>query len=538
MEHNDNFLPSPYHISFGIQDDFVRGNIFRPVQPYNNIIPHIEMIMPPINWIGYAIYLVKKNKIPREGDCLFLDPDHGEFCQAILWKLYGDSDLVIGRDWACTREREWFFNSTTSGRQRGWPDNICSFIKTIETSKHMDITNVINDFASILGSLFIRTYVEITESNFKENIRNNLMPQLMTPPTGIPKEKIKIYLAQVIFKFLRDSFLEVRSKIIEKYSDDEIPSRYQKFLQTDIVETEYGMIDFLRELFDINPDDNNSLGTLDVLGEIVNRYSSPFFKSEEIDIIFSRLNNTDRGRTLITSFILVDYAVHLLIEKRGKSDLQSIIDDLDSDEIFIECLEQMLSMGEKRFQTYCSDHKNIFLKNINRFITFDNLEKIIYYWLFNFFVYYGEIIIRNDVKRERIVDQGVSEKDIVKLLENTDFEKHFLKKFLTNVYPKLIQYLDVFESDITDIERDTYVHLKDFLKILKEGLSKKKKDSAIFFELLKTDKSLEKVSEKLVANADSKDRFNKLTDSVVFPGRNNITWWYSQLMEMRIKSYE
>ena len=536
MESDDMYLPNPFHISFGSRDDFVRGNIFRPVQPYKTIIPHIEMIMPPIIWIGYAIYLIREKKVPKQGDCLFLDPDHGEFTQAVLWKVYGNSDYVIGRDWACTRNREWFFNSETSGRQRRWPDDIASLVKSIHSSSEIDEATIKTDFELILGSGFIRAVREYTDIQIEEAISEILFPKITKISSEIDSDEKKEYLTKTIIDFIRYLFIETRSGINERYKGEEIPNSFDKFFQSNIVDQEYSMIGFLKEVLEIDSNNPESIMDLEQLGDVVYRLSSPYFKPEEIDCFLAKLSTTNIGRTLLISFVLIDYASKIISEKEHITSQFKATEKLLDDELLIFCLEKIIDQKESGFKSYLQETENIPLEFMDTTLTYEEIEKIIYYWFLNFFIYYGEVVIRNDIEREKIIDQGFSERDIEKLLTIQDFEQRFLCKFLANYYPKTIHYLEIFKSE-NKIERANYIHLQNFIQILKNGLVQQNKEHVIFYQLLKTDKSLELTHDKLIAVQDSRQRFNKLSHSVVFPGRDNIVRWHNELVEMRLKGY-
>jgi len=538
MEFEDNFLPNPYHVSFGIQDDVVRGNIFRPVQPYSYVTPKVEMIIPPIIWIGYEIFIIKEKLMPKEGDCLFLNPNHGEFTQALLWKLYGNTDYVIGRDWASTREKEWLFNSEMKGRQRSWPGDISSMINLIFSHKEIQDEEIKSYVYSIMGSRFIRIFEEKTRMIFNEMIENELLPILKKVKKSSIKEEVKKDLVKAFITFINICFLKIRNELKKEYYHKKLPKRFNKFFQTNIVNDEYSVDNFLQEIFGINPDDPGSLNELKKLGEIVHRLSSPIFSPKEIDLFFSSLNNTKTGRILLISFIILDYASKLISDDCGISNQLNAIDKLYDNKTLILYLEKILNLGDSHFQKYLDGLKNIPVKNIKNPITFKEIEKYIYYWLMNLFLYFGEIIIRNDIDRKKLVDIGFSEKNIARILKIEDFKQSFLKKYLSNHYPNTLLYLENFASEIQEIKRDNFQHLYDFIQILKNELGKNKNLAQIFLHLIKTNKSFEYLGARLIPNPEAKIRFSKISTSVVFPGREGSVGWYYELVQMRLKGYE
>ena len=510
---DDMFLPTPYHVSFGDTTSSERTNIFRPSQPYRYIIPGVGMIIPRIVWIGYAIHLINKDKVPENEDCLFLDPDDGEFIQGILWDIFGHPELVIGRDWASIRPTEWLFAG-----KRSWPDNISSIVKSISDSKSFEIDRIKSDMLSVISIKFIRLFDETSNISFSNKIEKTLIPELA-------KTKNKELLARTIINFIRDCFLEIR----DEYNGN-LPN---KFFESDIIDSNYRMLNFVESILGV---ENGKLGELEELGNIVSRYSKPIYTKNEQEIFFKYLNKTEDGCTLLTSFILIDYSSWILFKEKNTEYYNQIeaISDLKSDEILISCLNKILNYGETNFRNYLNSTK-IFSKNNFNNINFEQIKTLIHFWKFNFLLYFGEIILRNFLDRNLLIEQGISENDINRVFKDDNFKIIFLNEYLNGNDSTFIRYLEKFKNQLHRI-RATEDHMVEFINVL-IVLSKSKNTSPpeSFFKLLQTNHSFERVKSRLIPINDVKNKFNLVSETVVFPGREGIVTWLSELKEMGLR---
>ncbi len=299
-------LPEPYNISFGsVYSESVRDGIFRPVQPTNLITPGIGMITAPIVWIGYVINLINNGKIPKERECLFLDPIFGEIKQGIFWSLFGRQDLIRGRQWACMKPADWLFTSTMDGRQRRWADDISIVVKKLNTSKY-DKNILLSDLLSLFGKKFIKHYETATKLSLKESINKNLIPSLKSIRKDSTKENIMKLLLEEIISFIQHSFLEVRN-----YYEENAPEKLdQKYYSTNIIGNVYNLYRFVEDELGITNLDKQAIGELKSLGEVVNR-QNPKFNAKEIFQFFSSLNRTKHGRKLFCSFVLFYYLTYI-----------------------------------------------------------------------------------------------------------------------------------------------------------------------------------------------------------------------------------
>lgn len=515
---DDDFLPNPYHISFGEKTSSERENIFRPSQPYRYITPGVEMIIPHIVWIGYAIHLIRNGKGPENDNCLFLDPDDGELIQGILWDIYGHPELAIGRDWASIRPTQWLFANDTYGRKRSWPDNISTIVKSISDSRSFDRDKIRSDILSVIGIGFSRLFEETSKISFAKKVEDKLIPEL-------EKTKNKELLARAIIAFIRDCFFEIKNK----YKGTNLPA---KFRENNIIDSNYRMFFFVKSILGI---ENGKIGELKELGNIASRYSDPQYTINELEIFFRNLNKTEDGRILLISFILIDYSSLILFEENRteyKSQIEAI-PNLQSDEVLINCFDKILRNGEISFQNYFNLTK-IFSKEYFNKIKFKEIEILIHFWKFNFFLYFGEKIIRNlnFFDRDILIEQGISEDDINRILLEEDFEIKFILEYLSNNDRKTIVYLEEFKNRLLR-KRESEEHLFEFINLFidlsKSGI---KSPSESFFRLLQTNQSFERVKSRLIPTADIKYRFKGVSETVVFPGRNGIVTWLNELKEM------
>lgn len=520
-------LPEPYYISFDIvYSELVRGNIFRPMQPYKLVTPGIEMINAPIVWVGYVINLINNGKIPKDAVPLFLDPIYGEFKQGIFWILFNRQDLMVGRDWPCANPNQWLFTSTMDGRKRRWADNISIIIKKLSTSEY-DEDVLLADLLSLFGKRFIKHYQNAMGLSLDETINENLIPSLQKIRKSSTKENKMRLLLEEIISFIQRSFLEVR----DYYAENSPEELSQKYYSTNIIDNVYNLYSFVEDDLGVTNLDKQAIGELESLGKVVNQ-QNPKFDAKEICQFFSRLNTTVAGRKLFRSFVLFNYLAYTL-KKRYKSEIDALR-ALKYDDVLLEALK-CAKRDEKSFNNFLKTN-SIFPRKELQTVNYGELLQCIELWEFNFFLYFGEVLIRNG-DRNLVLNKGIKEKNLKKTLEIQSLENKFVYQYLHD--NKNIVKMEELKKLAREIKsnlnpRQNELSMLNFINTLLDCYQKYKVPHRIYIELLETMGSFNYSDEssRLIVSNNIKETFSEVSYSVVFPGRDGIVNWLLQLKEM------
>ena len=438
-------IPKPFYIS-AFPKKRENPKLFRPKELREYIFPELGMIMYPLFWIKYTLYLIKNGYDPSNQDYLFfwvkkngkIDPSKGVLYYSLLSRYYSTKkqteDVSVGKLWA-------------KGRlfKQDWKSRILKGLrKFVKDPNRFDFTN----------------FVETTFSaDFKTDCARAKidLPKHLTKMRDLFNKKSRKHSIESM-KLAIESFTIALADVLIR---DGINCKKGSVIHPNIV--------FTRRVLLQN---NTELGALEKLAN-----TNFSFTKEEIEILLNQLQSTEKGRYFLRSLLLISYFDpryhdndYIRNRMRKIYDIFTSIDDF-----------------QKRIERKFSGFK--FLPSILR-----KLEETCFYWELNFFLTDGETIARTITSNAQGV---IRKKDVQEYFSQTQEEepKYFVE-FIKNLKNDE-KRRKCFLSLIKNISKQRENKIAGFLLELLDGVKKGEAGYEIFLNLLVFQGTLERETENL-----------------------------------------
>lgn len=443
---NTRLLPENFYIT-GIPQTAERPKLFRPKELREYVFPEVGMIMYPLFWVKYTLFLLREGYNLSEQKYLFfwakknknIESLNGVLYYSLISRFlkeeYDAEDVSVGKRWA-----RWIF-------KKDWKDKIIEEIR-----KFVQNPNNFNSSAFV-GKIF--------SSDFKSDCVN-----------------CNIDLA----RNCQSKF----STVINEFEDKEYRKNMRKSIGC--------FVDFIAELLYLNEDLNVEEGSVispnieftrkvlleeseDLKGDLIQLANTNLkFTVEEIVSLLNALQSNQKGTYFLRSLLLVSYFDPLNHHNR----------------YIIERMRNILDL----YRTTTDFKEGVLAKFKN--INFNpeilaGLEESCFYWELNYFLADGEDISRDLLRNnpETVTSSEIAHyfsKGKNQSLENF---KNFFQKFRDN---KRRHYL---ESLIKTLNVGGGEKVAKFLATLLDGIEKSLDLSEVFVNLLLLEGTIEKETENL-----------------------------------------
>lgn len=517
-------LPEPYGMSFSVQEPRYRRNIFRPVQASELVTPGIGMIVPHVAWVGFAIHAFASGRYDASAwPPLYFDPEGGELYYNLLW-TYGKKDqMPIGRQWACDNPTGWLFSPDIEDGKRLWPKKLVSFIERVLASDNVEEAAATADLLmNILGRRF-KSWLREIGFPLETKIRENLIPQIL----GLKDSESSM--EDIMIDGIRElvGFISELSHRIRVADEQEDIDTHWKIWSSDVTESVYGLRSFVEKVLGVRVEKAGIMEQKYPICRIVTRQSDPYIRQSEFTKFVDALWQNPRGRRLALTFVLLEY-----MSSREKVSLEQMVYD---DTVLMNPVSRIERIGDEDFARFWIAEMPFRFREYEENL-YSSLLRTANHWEFNFLLYYGEIIFREDRFRRRLLSRtGLSAGFIGRELALRKTLGGFFKYYFSRSHSgERLSSLREARDILCGIERDDDPEdrMRVFLNTLISTVHSQDPPEKALLRLLATNRMCERRGDSLKVKETLREEIDKVPGDAVFSGRDAVVNWLIQLKEL------